>query len=55
MSRHKEAAMNRRLNVALMAGAALLLLSVQPAWSQDDHLAQATDHAQQAAAIRQIR
>ncbi len=41
--------MYRILNVGLMAGTAVLLLSVQPAWAQDDELAQATDHAQQAA------
>ena len=48
LSRHEEAAMYRTLNVGLMAGTAILLLSVQPALAQDDHLAQAVDHAQQA-------
>ena len=42
--------MSRTKNVGLLAGAAFLLLSVQPVWAQDDHLAQAVDHAQQAAA-----
>ena len=42
--------MYRTLNVGLTAGAALLLLTVQPGLAQDAHLAQAVDHAQQAAA-----
>ena len=41
--------MYRTLNVGLMAGAALLLLTVQPAVAQDEHITQAVDHAQQAA------
>ena len=41
--------MYRTLTVGLMAGTVFLLLSVQPAWAQGEHLVQATDHAQQAA------
>ncbi len=35
--------------VGLMAATAFVLLSIQPVWAQADHLAQASDHAQQAA------